>query len=304
MSVLLFTHPEMVRHDNGPAHPEKPARLGAVLDALAPLGLEERAAVEASDAELLTVHPRSYLQRLAEAEPVEGRRQLDPDTWLSPGSLRTARLAAGAAAGAVRAVLAGETDRAFAAVRPPGHHAEPEAAMGFCLFSSVAVAVRTAQAAGISRVGVVDFDVHHGNGTQAAFEADPTVWFGSIHQWPLYPGTGAESETGAGNIVNVTVEPEAPREAWMRAFETRLLPGLDAFAPELILISAGFDAHRRDPLAQQNLEAEDFAAMTRAILEIARRRSGGRVVSSLEGGYDLEALGQGAAAHVQALGQA
>ena len=176
--------------------------------------------------------------------------------------------------------------------------------MGFCLFSSVAVAVRAAQAAGAERVGVVDFDVHHGNGTQAVFEADPTVWFGSIHQWPLYPGTGAESERGVGNIVNVTVEPEAPREVWMRAFETRLLPGLDAFLPELIIISAGFDAHRRDPLAQQNLEAEDFAAMTRAVLEIARARSGGRVISSLEGGYDLQALGEGAASHVRALGQA
>jgi len=304
MSVLLFTHPDMVRHDNGPTHPEKPARLGAVLDALAPLGLERREAVEATEAELMRVHPRAYVKGMVAAEPATGVRQLDPDTWLGPGSVRTARLAAGAAVGAVRAVLAGEADRAFAAVRPPGHHAEPDAAMGFCLFSSVAVAVRAAQDAGVRRVGVVDFDVHHGNGTQAAFEAEPDVWFGSIHQWPLYPGTGAESETGVGNIVNVTMEPGAAREAWMRAFETRLLPGLDAFAPELIVISAGFDAHRHDPLAQQNLEAEDFAAMTRAVLEIARGRSGGRVVSSLEGGYDLEALGQGAAAHVRALGDA
>ncbi len=303
MDVLLFTHPEMVRHDNGPAHPERPARLGAVLDALAPLGLEQREAAEATEAELTAVHPPAYVHRMIAAEPARGRRQLDPDTWLGPGSVRTARLAAGAAVGAVRAVLAGESDRAFAAVRPPGHHAEPETAMGFCLFSSVAVAVRAAQAAGAARVGVVDFDVHHGNGTQAAFESDPSVWFGSIHQWPLYPGTGAD-ETGVGNIVNVTLEPQAPREAWMHAFETRLLPGLDAFAPELILISAGFDAHRRDPLAQQNLEAQDFAAMTRAVLEIARRRCGGRVVSSLEGGYDLQALGEGAAAHVAALGRA
>ena len=304
MDVLLFTHPDMVRHDNGPTHPERPARLGAVLDALEPLGLERREAVEATEAELMSVHPRAYVEGMIAAEPARGLRQLDPDTWLGPGSVRTARLAAGAAVGAVRAVLAGEADRAFAAVRPPGHHAEPETAMGFCLFSSVAVAVRAAQVAGLGRIGVVDFDVHHGNGTQAAFETDPSVWFGSIHQWPLYPGTGAESETGVGNIVNAPVEPEAPREAWMRAFETRLLPGLDAFGPELIVISAGFDAHRRDPLAQQNLEAEDFAAMTRAVLEVARRRCGGRVVSSLEGGYDLQALGEGAAAHVAALGQA
>ena len=308
MSVLLFTHPDMVRHDNGPTHPERPERLAAVLDALAPLKLEGREAVEAGEAELTAVHPSAYVQGMIAAEPSRGVRQLDPDTWLGPGSVRGARLAAGAAVGAVRAVLAGEADRAFAAVRPPGHHAEPETAMGFCLFSTVAIAARAAQAAGAGRVGIIDFDVHHGNGTQAAFEADSPenkgVWFGSIHQWPLYPGTGAERETGAGNILNAVVEPDAPRERWMRTFETRLLPALDAFAPDLILISAGFDAHRRDPLAQQNLEAEDFAAMTRAVLEIARRHAGGRVVSSLEGGYDLQALGEGAAAHVAALSEA
>jgi acetoin utilization deacetylase AcuC-like enzyme len=168
----------------------------------------------------------------------------------------------------------------------------------------VAVAARAAQVAGLRRIGIVDFDVHHGNGTQAAFEADPDIWFGSIHQWPLYPGTGAPEERGAGNIVNVTVEPDAPARAWMSAFEQRLLPGLDAFAPELIIVSAGFDAHRRDPLAGQNLEASDFAAMTRAILELARRHCGGRLVSSLEGGYDLEGLATGAAAHVQGFQQA
>ena len=303
MSVLLFTHRDIVRHDNGPSHPERPERLRAVLDALEPLGLERREAVEASETELLRVHAQAYVDRLTTGEPEAGLRQLDPDTWLGPGSLRAARLAAGAAVGAVRAVLAGEADRAFAAVRPPGHHAEPETAMGFCLFSTVAIAARAAQAAGIGKVGIVDFDVHHGNGTQAAFEADGSVWFGSIHQWPLYPGTGAPSETGVGNIVNVTVPPDAPREAWMRAFEERLLPGLDAFAPELILISAGFDAHRRDPLAQQNLEAGDFAAMTRAITALARRHCAGRIVSSLEGGYDLKGLAEGAAAHVAALGE-
>jgi acetoin utilization deacetylase AcuC-like enzyme len=304
MSVLLFTHLDMVRHDNGPGHPERPARLGAVLDALEPLRLERRLAEEAPDSELTRVHPRAYVDRLVAAEPGSGVRQLDPDTWLGPGSLRTARLAVGAAVQAVQSVIAGETNRAFAAVRPPGHHAEPATAMGFCLFSSVAIAARAAQAAGVGRVGIVDFDVHHGNGTQAAFEADPSVWFGSIHQWPLYPGTGAPEERGAGNIVNVTVEPDASPQRWMNAFEARLLPGLDAFGPELVIISAGFDAHRRDPLAQQNLEAGHFAAMTRAVLEVARRHAAGRVVSSLEGGYDLEALGAGALAHVEALGQA
>jgi len=304
MSVLFFTHSDMRVHDNGPSHPERPARLRAVIDALEGFDLDRRSAEEAAEADLLRVHPQSYVDRIVAAEPASGVRQLDPDTWMGPGSLRTARLAAGAAVGAVRAVLAGEADRAFCAVRPPGHHAEPEQAMGFCLFSTVAVAARAAQAAGVRRVGIVDFDVHHGNGTQAAFEVEPDVFFGSIHQWPLYPGTGASSETGVGNIVNVTVEPEAAPDVWMRAFETRLLPALDAFAPEVVLISAGFDAHRRDPLAQQNLEAEDFAAMTRAVLEIARRHANGRVVSSMEGGYDLEGLAGGAAAHVQALSKA
>ena len=230
-------------------------------------------------------------------------RQLDADTVLSPGSVRAARLAAGAVVDAVRAVARGETARAFAAVRPPGHHAEPGQSMGFCLFSNVAVAARVAQSEGMARVAVIDFDVHHGNGTQAAFESDDSLFLGSIHQSPLYPGTGAASETGVGNIVNVPVPPHAAREAWRGAFAGGLMPALEAFRPDLILISAGFDAHRRDPLAHQSLEADDFAWATRAVLEVARSRCGGKVVSSLEGGYDLEGLGRSAVAHVQALGE-
>ena len=175
--------------------------------------------------------------------------------------------------------------------------------MGFCLFSSVAVAARAAQAAGAARVAVIDFDVHHGNGTQAAFEADPSLFLGSIHQMPLFPGTGAEDERGVGNIVNAPVPPHAAREAWRATLAGALMPALDDFDPDLILISAGFDAHRRDPLAHQSLEAEDFAWATRAVAEVARRRCGGKVVSSLEGGYDLQGLGQSAVAHVQALGE-
>jgi acetoin utilization deacetylase AcuC-like enzyme len=176
--------------------------------------------------------------------------------------------------------------------------------MGFCLFSNVAVAARVARSLGMGRVAVVDFDVHHGNGTQAAFEADDSLFLASIHQMPLYPGTGAPSETGVGNIVNVAVEPHAARESWRARFAGGLMPALDDFAPDLILISAGFDAHRRDPLAHQSLEADDFAWATRAVLEVARHRCGGKVVSSLEGGYDLEGLGRSALAHVRALGEA
>jgi acetoin utilization deacetylase AcuC-like enzyme len=305
MSVALFTHPDMLAHRPGTGHPESPERLQAVLDALdgAALGLDRRAATEAAVADLERLHPADHVARLLAAAPDSGLRQLDADTVLSPGSVRAARLAAGAVVDAVRAVARGETARAFAAVRPPGHHAEPGQSMGFCLFSNVAVAARVAQSEGMARVAVIDFDVHHGNGTQAAFESDDSLFLGSIHQSPLYPGTGAASETGVGNIVNVPVPPHAAREAWRGAFAGGLMPALEAFRPDLILISAGFDGHRRDPLAHQSLEADDFAWATRAVLEVARSRCGGKVVSSLEGGYDLEGLGRSAVAHVQALGE-
>ena len=305
MSVPVFTHPDMIEHRPGEGHPERPARLATVLAALKDAGLDGdlREAEEAAVEDLVRVHPPAHVERLLAASPDAGLNMLDADTVLSPGSVRAARLAAGAVVQAVRAVAAGEIDRAFAAVRPPGHHAEPDRAMGFCLFSNVAVAARAAQAAGLERVAVIDFDVHHGNGTQAAFETDPTLFLGSIHQWPLYPGTGADDEIGVGNIVNATVEPHAARERWRAGFAARLMPALDAFAPDLVIISAGFDAHRRDPLAHQSLEAEDFAWATRAVIEVARARCGGKVVSSLEGGYDLEGLGRSSVAHLQALGE-
>ncbi|MDO1560056.1 histone deacetylase family protein [Brevundimonas sp. 2R-24] len=302
MSVPVFTHPDMLNHDPGAGHPEHAGRLAAVLAGLEDAGLagDRRAAEEASVQDLERVHPRALVERIIAASPAEGRVQLDPDTALSPGSVRAARLAAGAVGQAVEAVAAGELIRAFCAVRPPGHHAEPDRPMGFCLFSNVAVAARKAQTLGLKRVAVVDFDVHHGNGTQAAFEADPNLWLGSIHQHPLYPGTGRADETGVGNIVNAPVPPHAAREAWRGAF-VGLVQRMDAFQPDLILISAGFDAHRRDPLAHQSLEAEDFAWATRAVVEASQGTARGRVVSTLEGGYDLEALGRSAAAHVGAL---
>jgi acetoin utilization deacetylase AcuC-like enzyme len=305
MAVALFTHPDMLDHRPGAGHPERPERLEAVLGALeGEPGLDRRAAEEVAVEDLERVHPKAFVEAVIAASPSTGVRSLDPDTTLSPGSVRAARLAAGAAVQAVRAVAAGEIERAFCAVRPPGHHATPDQSMGFCLFSSVAVAARAAQAAGLRRVAVVDFDVHHGNGTEAAFAADADLFLGSIHQSPLYPGTGPESFTGVGNICNATVPPHASTELWRRQFETRILGALDSFRPDLVLISAGFDAHRSDPLAHQSLEADDYAWATRAVVEAAKGSARGRVVSSLEGGYDLEALGRSAVAHVRALQEA
>ncbi|MBV9861226.1 MAG: histone deacetylase family protein [Alphaproteobacteria bacterium] len=308
MTTLLFTHPACLDHDPGDFHPESPARLRAVLAALGGLefaALERREAPEAAEEDLLRLHPQRHVERLLAAVPRSGRAAIDADTVLSPGSGAAALRAAGAVIAAVDAVMSGEAATAFCAVRPPGHHAEPSRAMGFCLFNNAALgALRARDAHGLARVAVMDFDVHHGNGTQAAFERDPSLFYASTHQSPLYPGTGYAEETGVGNIVNVPLRPMSGSREFRRAMEAQILPALDAFRPELMLISAGFDAHRRDPLAQLQFEEADFAWATRELAGIARRHGQGRVVSTLEGGYDLSALGASAAAHVRVLMEA
>jgi acetoin utilization deacetylase AcuC-like enzyme len=305
MTTLLFSHKACLAHDTGGHHPESPARLSAVLDGLsgAAFGkLNRRQAPEAALDDIARAHPRAFVEALLGAVPKQGYAAIDADTILSPGSGEAALRAAGAVAAAVDAVMAGEGANAFCAVRPPGHHTEPAHAMGFCLFNNIAVgAQRARQVHGLERVAVVDFDVHHGNGTQAIFETDPHVFFASTHQSPLYPGTGARSERGVGNVVNAPLRPNAGSHEFRQAFGDIVLPALEAFRPELILVSAGFDAHRADPLAQLNLDEGDFGWATERILEAASRHAKGRVVSSLEGGYALDALALSAEAHVAAL---
>jgi acetoin utilization deacetylase AcuC-like enzyme len=307
MDVALYTHADMFDHRPGAWHPERPERLRAVVEALedAPdLCLLPGDAPLAERRDLELVHPHAYVERILALSPGREVVQLDPDTFVSAGSVLAARRAAGAVVEAMRATARGEVERSFCAVRPPGHHAEPETAMGFCIFSNVAIAARAAQAAGFRKVAVVDFDIHHGNGTEAVFRSHPELMFASIQQHPMWPGSGAPTAADPRNIVNAVVAPGASAAQWRKAFEG-LMPRVDAFAPDLILVSAGFDAHRRDPLGDggQNLEADDFAWATRAIVEVARAHAKGRVVSSLEGGYDLEALGQSALAHVRALAE-
>jgi acetoin utilization deacetylase AcuC-like enzyme len=236
------------------------------------------------------------------AVPESGHIRLDPDTAMSPGSDEAALRAAGAAVAAVNAVIGGEADNAFCALRPPGHHAEAERAMGFCLFNNVAIgACQALEVHGLARVAIFDFDVHHGNGTQHSFEREPRVQYLSTHQWPLYPGTGAREETGVGNIVNCPLPAGTGSREWRRVVEADILAAIDAFAPELIMVSAGFDAHRADPLAMLELVEDDYGWVTARLVELARKHAGSRVVSVLEGGYDLTALANSALAHLNAL---
>ena len=302
MTTALLTHPAALDHRTPPGHPEQVARIDAVLGALEGLDLLRVKAPMAAEDDLLRCHPKSYLESIRAAIPESGAHQLDADTHVSPGSLEAAWRAVGGVVRAVDMVLSGEARNAFVAMRPPGHHAERETPMGFCLFGNIAIAAKHAlDHHGLSRVAIVDFDVHHGNGTQDLVEDDARILFVSSHQMPLWPGTGAASETGVGNVLNVPLDPGTDGARFREIYETEVFPRLDAHRPELILISAGFDAHRDDPLANLALVEADFAWVTRRLCDLADTHCAGRVVSTLEGGYDLAALGASAAAHVKVL---
>ncbi len=307
MSTLLISHPAFLDHDTGEYHPERPDRLRALLGALedpAFDGLKRVEAPMATHEQLVRVHPAELVETILSVRPPPGELvNVDPDTVISTGTAEAVQRAAGAVVLAVEAVMGGKCSNAFAAVRPPGHHASATLPGGFCLFNNVAIGARHAQAKyGIKKVAIVDFDVHHGNGTQAIAESDPSLFYASTHQFPFYPGTGSARERGIdGNVVNMPLAAGSGGSAFRTAWADGILPRLDDFAPELLIVSAGFDAHRRDPLAQLNLEVEDFAWLTRELLALADKHCRGRVVSALEGGYDLEALAASAAAHVAVL---
>ncbi|WP_375279643.1 histone deacetylase family protein [Pseudooctadecabacter sp.] len=302
MATALVSHQAGYDHVTPPGHPEQVARLDAVLSALEGMSLVSVDAPLVAEDDLLRCHPKSHLEAIRAAAPSDGWRSLDADTHMSVGSLEAAFRAAGGAVKAVDMVMAGDVRNAFVAMRPPGHHAERETAMGFCFFGNVAVAAKHAlDFHGLSRVGIVDFDVHHGNGTQDLVEEDARILFCSSHQMPLYPGTGAAHETGVGNVLNVPLPDGAGSAAFQAAWTDHVFPRIEAFKPEVLIISAGFDAHADDPLAGMMLQDSDFAWITEKLCDLADQFCGGRVVSCLEGGYDLGALGRSARAHVEVL---
>ena len=305
MKVQLYTHKACLEHFTGPNHPEKIDRLKEVLAALSEPPFNQLAHKEAPRAtfdQLSKVHSLEHIERVFSSIPNSGIVPLDPDTTISSGSGEAALRAAGAVCGGVDAILLDNAKRVFCAVRPPGHHAEPSKAMGFCIFNNIAIGVAYAQTRYLlKKIAVIDFDVHHGNGTQKTFWYDPAVLVAGSQQMPLYPGTGAADEKGQGNIVNMPLNPYSGSEEFRNAWASIGLPCLETFEPEIIFISAGFDGHHDDPLAQLNLTTEDFSWLTKKITRIADKFSSGRIISALEGGYDLPALAKSCTAHVRAL---
>lgn len=305
MSTLLISHSSFADHLVPAGHPERPERMRAVeqaLEAEAFQALLREEAPLASPEVAKLAHPARFVDALESARPREGMVRIDGDTVMSPGTWEAVLRALGASTHAVDEVVEGRVKNAFCAQRPPGHHAEAEVAMGFCLFNFAVVAAKHAQKKhGLEKVAIVDFDVHHGNGTQALVWSDKSIYYASTHQMPLFPGTGARSETGVGNVVNCPMRAGDGGSRFHEAFDQSILPSLKTFSPDLIIISAGFDAHERDPLGSLELTAEDYGWMTRALLDVAESHAGGRVVSVLEGGYDLKGLADSTAAHVRAL---
>jgi acetoin utilization deacetylase AcuC-like enzyme len=306
VTTLLIGHPACFLHDMGEGHPEQPDRLRVIDQAMESevfQMLARDAAPRAEISAIARVHPLDYIETIRAATPTQGHTAIDDETSVSPGSFEAALRSAGGAIFAVDKVMSRKVRKAFVATRPPGHHAEVATPMGFCFFNNAAIAARHAQAAyGAERVAIVDFDVHHGNGTQHIFWDDPTVMYASTHEMPLFPGTGEIGDRGEHDqIVNAPLRAGDGSEAFREAMEVAILPRVEDFAPDLIVISAGFDAHRRDPLGNLNLVEADFVWVTRSVMEIAQRRCGGRIVSVLEGGYDLDALARSAAAHLLAV---
>lgn len=303
MTTAFYTHPDCLNHHTPQGHAEQVARLDAVLSAVADLPLDRHDAPLADISRALLCHPEAHLDLITQSEPSEGITSLDADTYMSPGSLDAALRGIGGACAAVDAVLTDQAGNAFVATRPPGHHAERETPMGFCLFGTVAIAAKYAlDHHGLSRVAIVDFDVHHGNGTQDLVQDDPRITFVSSHEMPLYPGTGDPSEVGPhGTITNIALEAGCDGAKFRDIYEAKVFPMLEQTDFDLLLISAGFDAHKDDPLAHVELSTDDFAWVTERLCDLAAARCNGRVVSVLEGGYNLDALGQSARVHVETL---